>query len=886
MMTGERVETAMREKKLLDKAYDPGPVEARWSKFWLDEKLFVADVKSEKPKFSMVLPPPNVTGVLHMGHALCFTLPDIIVRWKKMQGYNTMWLPGTDHASIAVHNVIEQSLAEKGLSREKVGREEFLRIAWEWKNKYGGVITEQLKRLGCSLDWSRQRFTMDEGFSRAVKYVFVSLYREGLIYRDYYLVNRCPRCQTVLSDIEIEHKEVQGKLWYIKYPIPGTDDGIVVATTRPETMLGDTAVAVHPDDERYTKYHGQKVLLPLQNRLIPVITDERVEKDFGTGAVKVTPAHDPVDFDLSKKHNLEQIIVIDGSGKMTEAAGEEFKGLDRFACREKVVEKLKELGYLVKVEDYTHAVGHCYRCKTVIEPYLSWQWFVKIEPLAKEAIKAVEDKKIVFIPENWTKTYFEWMYKIHDWCISRQLWWGHRIPAYYCQNCGHIMVEMDEPKACEKCGGEVVQDEDVLDTWFSSALWPFATMGWPDETEDLKVFYPTDLLATGFDIIFFWVARMIMMGLKFMKEIPFREVFINGLVRDMKKRKMSKSEGNIIDPLEMIEKYGTDALRFTLASLAVPGMDIALSEERMAGYRAFANKIWNASRFVLMNLSEEPVKVDQKSLTLPNRWIRSRLTKVIQQLNASLKDYKFYEAAETIYHFIWHEFCDWYIEFIKPELRQGNKNTQAVMEDTLEKILRLLHPFMPFITEEIWHHLPDTGKSLLNTNWPEPQPDWLDEEAESAMKFLQEVISEVRTIRAENRLPVKEKVNLWIAGGEKNRKVAEPYEAAIQLLAGVEKIEYVDELPAEKKLLKGVAGTTEIGLLVTKSIDLRQEKERLEKELSKVEEDINKLETRLNNPDFLKKAPQAVVNEHQQRLAELKLKKDKLVKSLADLRQE
>ncbi|MCR4395278.1 MAG: valine--tRNA ligase [Candidatus Saccharicenans sp.] len=873
----------MRQKKLLEKVYDPKPVEARWSKFWLEEKLFVADVHSPRPKFSMVLPPPNVTGVLHMGHALCFTLPDIIVRWKRMQGYNTMWLPGTDHASIAVHNVIEQSLAEKGLSREKIGREEFLKVAWEWKKKYGGVIIDQLKRLGCSLDWSRERFTMDEGFSRAVKYVFVSLYREGLIYRDYYLVNRCPRCQTVLSDIEIEHKELQGKLWYIKYPLPGSDEGIVVATTRPETMLGDTAVAVHPDDERYRKCHGKQVLLPLQNRLIPVITDERVEKDFGTGAVKVTPAHDPVDFELGKKHGLEQVIVIDGSGKMTEAAGREFQGLDRFACREKVVEKLQELGLLVKTENYTHAVGHCYRCKTVIEPHLSWQWFVRIEPLAREAIKVVEEKKIVFIPENWTRTYFEWMYKIHDWCISRQLWWGHRLPAYYCQNCQHLMVEMEEPAACEKCGGPVRQDEDVLDTWFSSALWPFATLGWPEQTEDLKVFYPTDLMATGFDIIFFWVARMIMMGLKFMKDIPFREVFINGLVRDMKRRKMSKSEGNIIDPLEMIEKYGTDALRFTLSSLAVPGMDIALSEDRMAGYRAFANKIWNASRFVLMNLAEETVEVEPEKLSLPNCWIRSRLARVSRQLNASLKEYKFYEASEIIYHFIWHEFCDWYIEFIKPELRQGDKNTQAVMEETLEKIMRLLHPFMPFITEEIWHHLPGSGRSLLEADWPQFPESWLDEGAEVTMKFLQEIISEVRTIRAENRIPVKEKVNLWIAGGRHSRAVAQPYEAAIKLLAGVENIEYVEALPPDKTLLKGLAGTTEIGLLVARAIDLAAEKERLEKELNRLKEDISKLEVRLQNPDFLAKAPAAVVAEHQQRLAELRLKQSALEKSRQEL---
>ncbi|HOM94675.1 MAG TPA: valine--tRNA ligase [Candidatus Saccharicenans sp.] len=872
------------EKKILEKSYDPKPVEAKWSKFWLENRLFEGQVKSSKPKFSMVLPPPNVTGVLHMGHALCFTLPDIIVRWKKMQGYNTMWLPGTDHASIAVHNVIEQSLKEKGLSREQVGREEFLRLAWEWKEKYGGVITEQLKRLGCSLDWSRERFTLDEGFSRAVNYVFVSLYSEGLIYRDYYLVNRCPRCQTVLSDIEIEHQEVKGHLWYIKYPLPGTDEAIVVATTRPETMLGDTAIAVHPDDERYKKFHGKKVLLPLQNRLIPVITDEQVEKDFGTGAVKVTPAHDPVDFELGKKHGLEQIIVIDGSGHMTEAAGEEFKGLDRFSCREKVVEKLKKLGYLVKVEDYSHAVGHCYRCKTIIEPYLSWQWFVRIEPLAKEAIKAVEDGRIVFIPENWTKTYFDWMYKIHDWCISRQLWWGHRIPAYYCQNCHHIMVSMDKPAACEKCGGPVVQDEDVLDTWFSSALWPFATLGWPEETEDLKVFYPTDLMSTGFDIIFFWVARMIMMGLKFMKEVPFREVFINGLVRDMKKRKMSKSEGNIIDPLEMIDKYGTDALRFTLASLAVPGMDIALSEERMAGYRAFANKIWNASRFVLMNLGDKKTRADGQALTLPNRWIRSRLTRVINELNDSLKNYRFYEAAETIYHFIWHEFCDWYIEFIKPELKQGNKNTQAVMENTLDQILKLLHPFMPFITEEIWHHLPASGLSLLTESWPVADQQWLDEEAEETMKFLQELISEVRRIRAENQLPVREKVNLWISDRDKSQKLAGPHEEAMRLLAGVERIEYVTEMPSAEHLLKGVAGTTEIGLQLARAIDREQEIERLQKELTRLEEDLNKLIGRLENPDFKQKAPQPVVAEHEERRQELELKKEKLLKSLSELR--
>ncbi|HSA96828.1 MAG TPA: valine--tRNA ligase, partial [Acidobacteriota bacterium] len=492
----------MSTKDELAKAYDPKPVEEKWGKFWLDEGLFRADPKSPKPKFSMVLPPPNVTGILHMGHALCFTLPDIITRWKRMQGYNCLWLPGVDHASIAVHNVIEKSLAERGLSREKIGREEFLRIAWDWKERYGGVITSQLKKLGASLDWSRERFTMDPGFSRAVKTVFVTLYNEGLIYRDYFLVNRCPHCRTVLSDIEIEHKDLRGKLWYIRYAVEGADESVVVAPTRPETMLGDTALAVHPDDERYAHLHGKRVILPIQNRPLPVITDERVERGFGTGAVKVTPAHDPVDFELGKIHGLEQVIVIDGTGKMTEAAGSEYAGLDRFAARAKVVEKLKELGLLVKIEEHEHAVGHCYRCKTIIEPHLSWQWFVKIKPLADEAIRVVEDGSIEFIPGNWTKTYFEWMYNIHDWCISRQLWWGHRIPAWYCRECGRVMVAMEPPAKCDKCGGAVDQDEDVLDTWFSSGLWPFSTLGWPDSTDSLKKFYPASDLETGYDILF------------------------------------------------------------------------------------------------------------------------------------------------------------------------------------------------------------------------------------------------------------------------------------------------------------------------------------------------------------------------------------------------
>ncbi len=872
----------MKENIVLAKAYDPEPVEKKWCTYWIEEGVFTPKMPSREKRFSMVLPPPNVTGSLHVGHALCFTLPDIIIRWRRMQGYNTLWLPGTDHASIAVHNVIEQSLKLKGLSREKIGREKFLKIAWEWKQKSGGVIVNQLKRLGASLDWTRERFTLDEGFQRAVKKVFVDLYKEGLIYRDYYLVNRCPRCGTVLSDIEVEHRELSTKLTYIKYPVVDSGDYIVVATTRPETMLGDTGVAVHPDDERYARYIGKKVLLPLQNREIPVIADEQVEMDFGTGAVKVTPAHDPVDFELGKRHNLDQVIVIDGSGKMTKEAGKEFEGLDRFECREKVLVRLQEQGLIVKTEDYRHAVGHCYRCKSIIEPYLSWQWFVKIEPLASEAIRVVQEGKIEFIPPNWAKTYFEWMYNIHDWCISRQLWWGHRIPAWYCQDCEEIIVAETTPSSCDRCGSKkLVQDEDVLDTWFSSALWPFATMGWPDQTEDLKSFYPTDLMATGFDIIFFWVARMIMMGLKFAKDIPFRQVFINGLVRDFKRRKMSKSEGNIIDPLEMMAKYGTDALRFTLAALAIPGMDISLSEERMAGYRAFVNKIWNASRFALLHLKNEGLKIEEEKLTLADRWIRSRMARAIEALNDALGEYKFYEAADKIYHFVWHEFCDWYIELVKPSLKQGNKTSLAVLIDSLDKVLRLLHPFMPFVTEEIWQHLPPAGKSLALADFPAVDPQMIDESEEAAMGVLQEAIVELRTLKAENKIPLRQKVKLLVKCGEKEARALLQHQVYFEVLANVQSLEVLEEFPQGQKLLKGVAAGIELGLLLEEgSVDFGKEKQRLEKEIVKTRTEMEKIGKRLENKDFLQRAPEEIVEQTRARLEELRSRHKKLGENL------
>jgi valyl-tRNA synthetase len=875
-----------KPKNLLEKSYDPKPVEEKWARLWLEERTNSPDVPSPKPKFSMVLPPPNVTGSLHMGHALCFTLPDIIARWKRMKGFNVLWLPGTDHASIAVHNVIEQSLKEKGLSREKLGREEFLKVAWEWKQKYGGIITGQLKKLGASLDWTRERFTMDEGFSRAVRFVFVTLFNEGLIYRDYYLVNRCPRCGTVLSDIEIEHKELAGRLYYIRYPLAEGEGAVVVATTRPETMLGDTAVAVHPEDERFLALHGKMVVLPLVGRRIPVITDSRVEKDFGTGAVKVTPAHDPVDFELGKQHGLEQVIVIDGSGRMTEAAGPDFRGLDRFEARKKVLQRLEQDGLLVKTEDYHHMVGHCYRCKTVIEPHLSWQWFVRMAPLAKEAIRVVEDGTIEFIPANWAKSYFEWMYKIHDWCISRQLWWGHRIPAWYCRACNEIIVSMETPKVCPRCGGgELVQDEDVLDTWFSSALWPFATMGWPEQTLDLKTFYPTDLMATAFDIIFFWVARMIMMGLKFMGQIPFRHVFINGLVRDFRRRKMSKSEGNIIDPLEMIEKYGTDALRFTMAALAIPGMDLSLSEERMAGYRSFVNKIWNASRFVLINLDETEAAVDENELTLPDRWIRSRLARITAELEGALEEYKFYEAAEKIYHFVWHEFCDWYIELVKPALQAGSGTAKAVLAGTLDHILRLLHPFMPYITEEIWHYLPGNGGSLARAAFPVSQAEYLNPHAEEEMQLLQDLVVEIRTIRAENRIPPRQKVEIWLkAPGARERGLIPEIQIFILVLAGGSEIRVEDRFPPETAMLKGVAGAWEVAIPLVGSVSLEAERARLEREIKKAELEIEKLEGRLQKKDFLERAPREVIEEARRSLLELRDNRAKLVKSQGQIK--
>jgi valyl-tRNA synthetase len=699
---------------MIDKSYKPEGLEEKWYDFWLEKGYFRAESRSDKPPYCIVIPPPNVTGSLHIGHALDMTLQDIMIRWKRMSGYNTLWLPGTDHAGIATQNVVEKELIKEGFDRHALGRDAFIKKVWEWKEQYGGQIIHQLKRLGASCDWSRERFTLDEGLSRAVREVFVMLFREGLIYRGDYIINWCPRCHTALSDLEVEHEEKMGKIYHIKYDFEKGSGHVVVATTRPETLLGDTAVAVNPSDKRYKEIAGKTLILPLLGRVIPVIEDDFVDESFGTGAVKVTPAHDPNDFEIARRHDLPFIKIMTGEGRMTEATGP-YEGLDRFECRKKVIKDLQSSGLLVDIRDHTLGLGHCYRCKTVVEPYLSKQWFVRTKNLAEDAVKAVKGGSIRIIPPVWENSYFDWMENIRDWCISRQIWWGHRIPAWYCRKLDNekcrknsgIVAAVDTPESCPYCGSDdLVQDEDVLDTWFSSALWPFSTLGWPDKTDDLKTFYPTNVLITGFDILFFWVARMIMMGLKVMKVEPFNDTYIHALIRDEVGQKMSKSKGNVVDPLELTETFGTDAVRFTLTALAAQGRDIKFSEKRVEGYRHFINKIWNAARFIIGNLrdGEELAPVGEtSSLSLADRWVLSRFASVASEVNNALSEYRFNDAASLSYQFIWHELCDWYLEMIKPAL-YGNdeisrKNTLSTLVHLFEASLGLLHPFIPFVTE-------------------------------------------------------------------------------------------------------------------------------------------------------------------------------------------
>jgi valyl-tRNA synthetase len=854
----------------LPSSYDPKQVEEKWYRVWEQGKYFHAREDDGREPYCIVIPPPNVTGNLHMGHALNNTLQDILIRWQRMSGKSALWMPGMDHAGIATQNVVERLLKEEGKTKDDLGREQFEKRVWKWKEHSGGRIQNQLRRLGCSCDWDRERFTLDEGLSRAVRTVFASLYKEGLIYQGYRIINWCPRCETALSDIETEYQDLEGHLWHIKYPIVGSKKFIVVATTRPETMLGDTGVAVNPDDERYTGLVGKKVILPLMNREIPVFADHFVDKEFGTGLVKVTPAHDPNDFDMGKRHGLEEINILDKNAFINENGGP-YKGLSRFEAREKVVKDLEAQGLLVKIEKHLHAVGHCYRCRTVIEPYLSKQWFVKIKPLAETAIKAVEDGRIRFVPKNWEKTYFEWMRNIRDWCISRQLWWGHRIPAFYCDDCGHITVQVDDPTECEKCKSKKIrQDSDVLDTWFSSGLWPFSTLGWPDATPALKKYYPTSVLVTAFDIIFFWVARMIMLGLKFMNDVPFRDVYIHALIRDEQGAKMSKSKGNVIDPLVMMDQYGTDALRFTLAMLAAQGRDIILSEKRIEGYRTFCNKIWNATRFIMMNLGDDfkERELAAGELETFDRWILHRLNETIREVRKGFEEYKFNDSAHAVYTFWWHEFCDWYIELTKQRLyakegasAESSATSKQVLFYVLRKSTQLLHPFMPFITEEIWDKIKGGGDGLIMVSaWPTVREefDFVKESAETAL--FQEIVYRIRNIRGEMNVPPDKKASVVFKTG--NRDVATIIgreDVHIKALAKVDAVNIdPDYIPAGTDA-SAVMNEVEIFVPLKGLIDFDKERARIDKEIDRTRAELAKVNQKLSNESFTGKAPAEVI---------------------------
>ncbi len=883
--------------KILDKSYDPHLVEEKWYRHWEKLGYFRADENSGQKSYSIVIPPPNVTGVLHIGHALNNTLQDILVRFKRMEGYNALWMPGTDHAGIATQNVVEKQLSEDGVSRHTLGREKFIERVWKWKEQSGGTIINQLKKLGASCDWSRERFTMDEGLSEAVKEVFIRLYQEGLIYRSHYIINWCPRCQTALSDLEVEHQEVLGKLYHLKYPFMGSDRSVIVATTRPETMFGDTAVAVNPEDERYQCVIGDKIILPVIQREIPVIADRYVDIEFGTGCLKITPAHDFNDFEIGLNHHLEQVKVIDEAGRMNQNAGP-YQGLDRFECRNQVVEDFERDGVLIKIEDYRHMVGHCYRCKTIVEPNLSLQWFVKTKPLAKAATESVRDGRTRIIPVMWEKTYFEWMENIKDWCISRQIWWGHRIPAWYCGQCEEVIVSKETPTSCPKCGfGLLTPETDVLDTWFSSALWPFSTMGWPKETKELKRFYPTSVLVTGFDILFFWVARMMMMGLKFMGEVPFRDVYIHGLVRDEKGEKYSKTRGNVVDPLDLIDRFGADALRFTLAALTMPGSDLKLSESRTEGYRHFANKIWNASRFVLMNL--EKYNIDEMNqevipgeLSLPDRWIRGRLNQAIRNVQKALEEYKFNEASYALYQFIWHEFCDWYLELAKltlyqKEEKKGKILTRRTLLEVLDAILKLLHPFMPFITEEIWQKLPkrEENKSIMIAKFPKTDERYDDETVADQMTLVVEVVNALRNIRGEMNLPPGEPIIVLFRtkNGEVEERLREN-QPFIQLLAWVKKFHLGGDI--EKPLYSAFAVVRDVEIFVPMDRSrMEEEAKRLQKEISKIEKESAFIMKKLSNEQFLSKAPPWIVQEVKEKALEFHSQRDKLEESLNKIRE-
>jgi len=880
---------------LLEKGYEPREIERRWYKFWEQEQLFAADEQdSRKPSYAIVIPPPNVTGVLHMGHALNNTLQDILCRYRRLRGDNVLWMPGTDHAGIATQNVVEKKLAAEGMDRHQIGREKFIEAVWKWREEYGSAIINQLKRIGASCDWKRERFTMDEGLSRSVRRVFVQLYEEGLIYRGNYIINWCPRCHTALADLEVEHEEQEGNLYHIRYPSENGGFGLVVATTRPETMLGDTAVAVNPEDQRFLHLDFEAVMLPLMNRRIPVIRDKYVDISFGTGALKVTPAHDPNDFEIGSRHHLAGIKVIGDDGKMTAEAGR-FEGLDRFECRKAVVEALQKEGLLERIDGYRHSVGHCYRCRTIVEPNLSRQWFVRTKPLAEKAIEAVKKGDTRIIPPTWVKTYFEWMNNIKDWCISRQIWWGHQIPAWTCGDCEQVVVGMEKPATCPTCGGgNLVQETDVLDTWFSSALWPFSTMGWPDETPLIRKFYPTSVLVTGFDILFFWVARMMMMGIHFMGHVPFKDVYVHALVRDEDGKKMSKSTGNVIDPLSIIDAYGTDAFRFTLAAFAAQGRDVKMSEKRVEGYRHFVNKLWNAARFTLMHIEKGYDNLNLEPLTLPDRWILSRLNRVTASVQDAIDNYRFNEAAGALYKFVWHELCDWYLEAVKPVLyadpNQSNRETTlSVLWRVFRDTLILLHPFMPFATEEIWHKLPGTDGSIMRAFFPSDAADFEavaeDPEAETKMGLIIEVITAIRNIRGEMNLSPALSLSASFHSQEKaKRETVGTYQDIIVNLAKLKSLVVTDSVEKPKVSAAAVVNGASVFVSLEGAMDFSKEYDRLEKEIAKLSAELSTLTKKLQNEDFLEKAPGPVVEKAREKHAALSEKVQKLQSNMDRIR--
>lgn len=881
----------MTEEHNIPKVYDPASVEKKWYEFWEKNRYFHAEPEPGKKPFSIVIPPPNITGKLHMGHALDNTLQDILIRWHRMMGDNTLWMPGYDHAGLATQIKVEEVLKkEEGKTRFDLGREEFVKRVWAWKEEYGDRIINQLKCLGISCDWERKRFTMDEGCSRAVRETFVSLFEKGLIYKGTRITNWCVNCHTALSDIEVEHEDTLGHLWYVRYPVVGEEDTyLTIATTRPETIPGDTAVAVNPEDERYAKLIGKTLRLPILNREIPVIADSYVDTKFGTGAVKITPSHDPNDYEMGLRHNLPEIVVIGKDGVMTEEAGP-FAGLERYECRKQIVARLKEEGYLVKIEEHSHAVGHCQRCHNIVEPLVSTQWFVKMQPLVKAAVDCVTDGRTQFVPERFTKNYTSWMENIHDWCISRQIWWGHRIPVWYCDDCGEMSASRTDLEKCPKCGStHIHQDEDALDTWFSSALWPFSTMGWPDNTELLKQFYPTSVLVTGYDIIFFWVARMLIMGMEFMKEIPFEKVFIHGLVRDSQGRKMSKSLGNGIDPLEVIEKYGADTLRFMLITGNTPGNDMRFYWERVEGTRNFANKIWNASRFALMNMEGYDKDAELAPYTLADKWILSRLQDTVKDVTGLLERFELGEAGRAIYDFIWSEVCDWYIEIAKPRLYNKEAaaeraTAQHVLATVLVSAMKLLHPYMPFITEEIYQCLPHEAESIMISKWPVADENLIDPEAERGMNAIMDSIKAIRNMRAEVNANPGKKIPAIMLVSEDLREVVAHNDSYIKLLGGIDNLE-LRPLNGEKpeNAMAAVVTGIEVYLPLAGLIDVEKETQRLSKELAAMEKDLQRAGGKLNNAGFLAKAPEDVIAKERAKYEELSGKIEAVKKRMAYL---